>query len=167
MTDYDGPERRTDVLGREMFRRAVADAAQEVARVHRIRLALTSALMTGGPVLAVMLPLMIARHNADVQNARSQSLAVCHVQAIARPQGNARAFVQREFAIVANLAFEQFSPAFKHAINARVNRDARLEAVAAVGGAPGAIPANYRQGWEGLVGLIEDVPLLNCKTIVG
>jgi hypothetical protein len=106
---------------------------------------------------AVMLPIALVLYNDAKANANAGAHANCLITASARPQGNARAFVEREILTVADEAFRLFPAKFRNAEDLQIAQAARREIPHAPGTNLGKV-----QGFMSLQGVIADAPLLSC-----
>ena len=108
--------------------------------------------------VVVMIPVSILFYNNAKTNSSNLSRTNCHQASDARPQGNARVFVEAEIAKIADEAFNNFPAKFKNQEDARIAADARAEAKFA----PGQ-HLEQVHSFAGLAAILHNIPLINCR----
>ena len=161
--EWDGTERRAGwrALAEEAAALATQEATNAAARVaadHTRQVAVRAFVAALVAALLISLPvvLLVVGHSRD--QARADAYANCQLTAGSRPQGNARAFVEREILEVATDALDLFPRRFQAAENAKITR----ELVAEASHIPG-VPRVMVTGFASLGTLVSDLPLITCK----
>jgi hypothetical protein len=139
----------------EQFTDAVVQAT-EAAKSHRLRVVLYSATAAFIAGAAIALPTTLVLTSNTSTASRANAQRNCETQALARPQGNARAFVQKITLELAEDAFRLLPSRFRLDEIERINTMLAHEKFA-----PGQLP-HAISGIDGLARIIHPIPLLNC-----
>lgn len=158
-SDWSGKERRT--MPSLVIGAADLIAAQDInrARTRRERIL----MLVGALIVAclVCVPVSIIIGHKLSESSRSNGQRNCQVQADARPFGNDRAFVSRQILRVADEAFQQFPARFQKAEVAKINRELNADRKHLSKKAP-----KYVVGFASLSVLLDDLPLIDCSTVI-
>ena len=145
--------------GEETLRRIAQEGARRALDVQRSRLFRSGLLAGFLGALVLMLPVSSVLYHDARANSRNLANANCRISALSRPQGNARAFVEREILEVAIDAFDQFPLRFRRQEDRAVAVAARREVPYAPGQGLSAV-----RSFAGLTDLVENLPLVSCKS---
>lgn len=167
MTDQppDEPASEEESALTELARRSARYAIEEI-RKDRMWRYLGSALVGLIVALAIMLPTAIVLYGDAKDNSKRQAVANCSVSASSRPQGNARAFVEREILGVATQAYNSFPRAFKDSEDKTVALDAKTELPHVAGDKALTLGLRQVRGFADLAGLVQDLHLITCSNVI-
>lgn len=151
-------------MTQEQFTLAVTSATEAVlektVRLGNRKVVVQSVLtsVVCACVLAIGTTLILSHVGREVAHENSERN--CEVQASARPQGNARAFLQRVTLGLAEDFFRRLPKPFRDAEVARINEELKNEHFA-----PGQLPLAVK-GLDDLTNVVRPIELIDCNAVV-